>query len=418
MSCERAAGDPPMLLSCGFRPFFLAAAIWAAIALVIWITMLTTGLTLPTRFDPLDWHIHEMLFGFVPAAVAGFLLTAISQWTGRRPVSGGLLGLLVGLWLLGRIDALACDVVPVWLAIAADIAFPFALALIAAREIIGARNRRNYGMIAPVIVLGIAQLMMDLGAIGGVGWLTGYGWRLGLVVTLVLISVVGGRIVPAFTRNWLASRGESRLPRPAGLLDRISLGVLHAALLVWVFFPAAHATGVALLAAAALNLWRLLRWRGAATRSETLLLVLHVGFAWLVLGVAALGFATLDAAFPWDAAIHSLTVGAAGTMILAVMTRVSRGHTGRALSADGPTILIYALIILAACARIAAALAGEAIGLLILAAALWVAAFGLFAMRYAPLLLRPRNADGSTQATTGPSRFGQTGIGTAPRSAP
>jgi uncharacterized protein involved in response to NO len=418
MSCERAAGDPPTLLSYGFRPFFLAAAIWAAIALLIWITMLTTGLTLPTRFDPLDWHIHEMLFGFVPAAVAGFLLTAISQWTGRRPVSGGLLGLLVGLWLLGRIDALTCDVLPVWLAIAADIAFPFALALIAAREIISARNRRNYGMIAPVIVLGLAQLMMDVGAIGGAGWLTGYGWRLGLVVTLVLISVVGGRIVPAFTRNWLASRGESLLPRPAGLLDRISLGVLHAALLAWVFFPTAHATGVALLSAAALNLWRLLRWRGAATRSETLLLVLHVGFAWLVLGVAALGFATLDAAFPLDAAIHSLTVGAVGTMILAVMTRVSRGHTGRALSADGPTILIYALIILAACARIAAALAGEPIGLLILAAALWVAAFGLFAMRYAPLLLRPRNAGSSTQATTGPSRFGQTGIGTAPHSGP
>ncbi len=418
MSGERAAGDPPTLLSQGFRPFFLAAAIWAGIALAIWITMLTTGLTLPTRFDPLDWHIHEMLFGFVPAAVAGFLLTAISQWTGRRPVSGRLLGLLVGLWLLGRIDALACDVLPVWLAIAADIAFPFALALIVAREIISARNRRNYGMIAPVIVLGLAQLMMDLGAIGGVGWLTGYGWRLGLVVTLMLISVVGGRIVPAFTRNWLASRGESRLPRPAGLLDRISLGVLHAALLAWVLFPTAHATGVALLGAAALNLWRLLRWRGAATRSETLLLVLHVGFAWLVLGVAALGFATLDSAFPWDAAIHSLTVGAVGTMILAVMTRVSRGHTGRALSADGPTILIYALIILAACARIAAALAGEATGLLILAAALWVAAFGLFAMRYAPLLLRPRNAGGSTQATTGPSRLHQTGIGTAPRSGP
>ena len=418
MSGERAAGDPPTLLSQGFRPFFLAAAIWAGIALAIWITMLTTGLTLPTRFDPLDWHIHEMLFGFVPAAVAGFLLTAISQWTGRRPVSGRLLGLLVGLWLLGRIDALACDVLPVWLAIAADIAFPFALALIVAREIISARNRRNYGMIAPVIVLGLAQLMMDLGAIGGVGWLTGYGWRLGLVVTLMLISVVGGRIVPAFTRNWLASRGESRLPRPAGLLDRISLGVLHAALLAWVLFPTAHATGVALLGAAALNLWRLLRWRGAATRSETLLLVLHVGFAWLVLGVAALGFATLDSAFPWDAAIHSLTVGAVGTMILAVMTRVSRGHTGRTLSADGPTILIYALIILAACARIAAALAGEATGLLILAAALWVAAFGLFAMRYAPLLLRPRNAGGSTQATTGPSRLHQTGIGTAPRSGP
>ena len=193
---------PAALLSYGFRPFFLAAAIWAAIALAIWIAMLTTGLVLPTRFDPLDWHIHEMLFGFVPAAVAGFLLTAISQWTGRRPVSGGLLGLLIGLWLLGRIDVLTCDVLPVWLAIAADIAFPFALAAIVAREIIGARNRRNYPMIAPVVVLGLAQLMMDLGAIGGIGWHTGYGWRLGLVLTLVLISVVGGRIIPAFTRTW------------------------------------------------------------------------------------------------------------------------------------------------------------------------------------------------------------------------
>lgn len=408
---------PAALLSYGFRPFFLAAAIWAAIALAIWIAMLTTGLVLPTRFDPLDWHIHEMLFGFVPAAVAGFLLTAISQWTGRRPVSGGLLGLLIGLWLLGRIDVLTCDVLPVWLAIAADIAFPFALAAIVAREIIGARNRRNYPMIAPVVVLGLAQLMMDLGAIGGIGWLTGYGWRLGLALTLVLISVVGGRIIPAFTRTWLMNRGAVRLPRPAGLLDRMSLGVLHAALLAWVFFPTAHATGVALLAAAALNLWRLLRWHGAATRSETLLLVLHVGFAWLILGVAALGFAALDSAFPLDAAIHSLTVGAIGTMILAVMTRVSRGHTGRALSADGPTILIYALIILAACARIAAALAGEATDLLTLAATLWVAAFGLFAIRYAPLLLRPRSAGNATQATAGPARFGQTGIATARTSA-
>ncbi len=385
------ARTPRTLLSYGFRPFFLGAALWAAIALALWIMMLTVGLALPSRLDPLDWHIHEMLFGFVPAAVAGFLLTAISEWTGRRPVSGALLGLLAGLWLVGRLDALISALIPAWLAITADIAFPFTLAAIVAREIIAARNRRNYRMIVPVVVLALAQLMTDLGAEGGLGALTGYGWRLGLATILILISVVGGRIVPSFTRNWLARLGQNRLPPPVELLDRVSLGILHAALLAWAFFPENRATGMALLVGSALNLWRLLRWRGAATRSEMLLLILHLGYAWLILGVAALGAATLDTAFPLDAAIHALTAGAIGTMILAVMTRVSRGHTGHDLTADAATILIYALVILAVCLRIAAAFAGTASEDLLLAAAgLWIAAFALFAVHYAPLLLRPR----------------------------
>ena len=382
---------PGALFSCAFRPFFLAAALWAAIAIALWIAMLTTRFTLPSRLEPLDWHIHEMLFGFVPAAVAGFLLTAIANWTGRRPLRGAALAALCGLWLLGRLDELVSAFFPAWLAIARDVAFPFALAAVVAREIIAARNRRNYPMIVPVLVLALAQLTMDLGAQGGLRGLTGYGWRLGFIATLILISVVGARIVPSFTRNWLAGRGERRLPPAAGRFDPVSIAVLHAALLAWVFFPSAPATGVALLAGAALTLWRLARWRGAATHSEALLLVLHVGYAWLVLGVAALGIAALDPAFPSDAAIHALTAGAIGTSTLAVMTRVSRGHTGRALSADGVTTLIYVLVILAACARIAAALAGEAYGeLLVGSAALWISAFALFAARYAPLLLRPR----------------------------
>lgn len=382
---------PWAFLSCGFRPFFLAAALWAAIALALWIAMLTTGLTLPSRLEPLDWHIHAMLFGFVPAAVAGFLLTAIPNWTGRPPVSGALLASLSGLWLVGRIDGLISALIPAALAIAADVAFPFALAAVIAGEILGARDRRNYRMLAPVLVLALAQLMMDLAAEGGLWHLTGYGWRLGFVATLILISVIGGRIVPAFTRSWLALRKEQRLPPAPGPLDRASLGGLHAALLAWVLFPSAPATGVALLAGAALNLWRLLRWRGVATRSEAMLLVLHVGYGWLVLGVAALGLASLDPAFALGAAIHALTAGAIGTTILAVMTRVSRGHTGRELSADGATSLMYALVVLAASARIAAALAGELHQPLLLAsAALWIGAFALFALRYAPLLLRPR----------------------------
>lgn len=383
---------PGALFSSAFRPFFLGAALWGAIAVGLWIAMLTGGLALPSRLDPLDWHIHAMLFGFVPAAVAGFLLTAIANWTGRRPVSGLLLGVLSGLWLLARIDEVVCALFPAWLAIAADMAFPLMLAAVVAREITAARDRRNYRMIVPVVVLALAQLLMDLGVEGGIGALGGYGWRLGFGAILILISVVGGRIVPSFTRNWLLRNGKNRLPPAAGILDRASLGVLHAALLTWVFLPTARLTGMALLAGAALNAWRLFRWRGAATRSDALLLVLHVGYGWLALGVAALGFANLDAAFPLTAAIHALTVGAIGTMTLAVMTRVSRGHTGCELTADSATVLIYALVALAASARIAAALTTETrSGLLLGSAVLWISAFGLFAARYAPLLLRARN---------------------------
>ncbi|HVS77739.1 MAG TPA: NnrS family protein, partial [Steroidobacteraceae bacterium] len=267
-----------------------------------------------------------------------------------------------------------------------------ALAAIVAREIIAADNRRNFPIIVPVFVLAAANFLMDLG-MDGFDALPGYGWRLALAAILILISVVGGRIVPSFTRNWLVNRGETRLPAPAGLIDRGSLGVLHAALVAWVFLPSARPIGFALLAGAALNLGRLLRWRGAAARGEALLVILHLGYVWLVVGVAALGYAIIDAAFPLSAAIHALTAGAIGTMILAVMTRVSRGHTGRKLSADGATILIYSLVILAAATRIAAALAtGAREDLLLGAAALWIGAFGLFVLRYAPVLLLPRRA--------------------------
>ena len=384
-------GALPVLLSRGFRPFFLCSALWAVIALAVWLAMLTTGLVLPTRFEPLQWHIHEMLFGFVLATMAGFLLTAIPEWTGREPVTGTLLGALCGLWLLGRVDALFCAFIPLWWAIAADIAFPAALAGVIAREIIASGQRARRPMIAPIIALTLAQLLMDLGSEAGIGGLDAYGWRLGLAAILILISVIGGRIVPTFTRNWLTRRGEEPVPPPAGIVDRAALAVLHTALVAWVLFPQARLTGVALFVGAAVNLWRLSRWRGAATRAEPLLFVLHVGYAWLVAGVAALGFATWDPAFPLSAAIHALTVGAIGTMILAVMTRATRGHTGRVLTADRSTALIYVLVVLAAAARVVAAFAAqEQVDWLLAAGALWIGAFGLFALRYAPLLLRPR----------------------------
>lgn len=383
---------PPVFLSQGFRPFFLAAGLWAMAALALWILMLAEGTALPSRFDPLAWHAHEMLFGFVMAAVAGFLLTAIPNWTQRLPVSGGPLAGLAALWLLGRIACLVSAFLPPWLAIVMDLSFPVTLVGVVAREIIAGRNWRNLPMVAPVTVLGIANLLMHLEAVG-VAVPSGLGWRIGLAAVIVLVSVVAGRIIPSFTRNWLAKRPGAALPAAHSRIDRVGLGVLHAGLFAWAFFPSLPAVGLLLLLGAALNVWRLLRWRGLATAAEPLLLILHIGYLWLVLGVALLGAAMLDADLPPSAAIHALTAGAIGTMILAVMTRVARGHTGRDLSADRATALIYGLVILAAITRIAAAFAvAWTLPLLMVSAGFWIAAFGGFLLYYGPMLVRPRAA--------------------------
>jgi len=390
-----AGRGTPVFLTQGFRPFFLAAGFWAAAALTLWIVMLATGAALPSRLDPLSWHIHEMLFGFAMAAIAGFLLTAIPNWTKRLPIRGFPLALLAGLWLFGRIACLISALAPAWLAVAADLAFPAVLAIVVAREIIMSRNWRNLPIVAAVIVLGIANLLMHLEA-DGVAAPSGLGWRLGLAAVIVLISVMAGRIVPSFTRNWLAKRQIVNLPAAPGAIDRAALGVLHVGLFTWVFLPQFQPVGAILLLGAALNLWRLLRWCGAATAAEPLLLVLHVGYGWLVLGVALLGLAVIDAHLPQSAAIHALTAGAIGTMTLAVMTRATRGHTGSALAADHATIAIYLLVNGAAIVRVAAAI-GETwtMPLLVASGILWIGAFTLFVLSYGPMLLLRESPDQS-----------------------
>ncbi|HEX5319029.1 MAG TPA: NnrS family protein [Stellaceae bacterium] len=381
------------MLTCGFRPFFLAAGLWSAVALALWIVMFTAGSALPSRFDPLAWHSHEMLFGFAMAAIAGFLLTAIPNWTRRPPVSGARLALLAGLWMAGRIACLFSALMPAWLPVLADLSFPTVLSGIVAYEIVAGRNGRNLPMVMPVAILGMANLLMHLEA-GGAPVPAGLGWRLGLAAAIILISVVAGRIVPSFTRNWLAARGAAGLPAARGWIDRAALGVLHTGLIGWAFLPAFRPAGVILLFGAMLNLWRLLRWRGVATTAEPLLLVLHVGYGWMVLGAALLGIAMLDSHLPQSGAIHALTAGAIGTMTLAVMTRATRGHTGRALSADRATSMIFLLVTLAATTRVAAAFAPEwSLPLLIAAAGCWIAAFGAFVLCYGPMLVLPRRSE-------------------------
>jgi uncharacterized protein involved in response to NO len=389
IAAEDLAWPPtPTFLTQGFRPFFLAAGFWSATAIALWVGVLTARIELPSRFDPLTWHIHEMLFGFVMAVIAGFILTAIPNWTKRPPVSRFSLGTLAVLWLLCCIACLISAFVPARLAVIADLSFPALLIAVAAREIIAAGNWRNLSVLAPITLLGAADLLMHLEANGAAVPL-GIGWRLGLAAVIVLISVVAGRIVPSFTRNWLTQRHSTHLPALHGWIDRGALGILHSSLLGWAIFPAYCPVGLLLVLGALLNFWRLFRWRGGATIPEPLLFVLHVGYAWLALGSALLGLATLGLYVPQSAGVHALTVGAIGTMVLAVMTRVVRGHTGRGLSADRGTIVIYILVNIAALARVAAA-AGGTTPLLIASAGLWVGAFLLFVTLYGPMLLLPR----------------------------
>ena len=381
----------PAVLEYAFRPMFLAAGSWAVIALALWLAMFFGYVQLPTQFDPLAWHVHEMLFGFVMAAVAGFLLTAIPNWTGRLPVRGYPLAMLACLWLLGRIACLISADMPAWLAVLTDLAFPVALLAVAAREIIIGRNWRNLPMTAPLALFIVADLLMHLES-RGFAVPAGLGWRLAVGAPILLISVIGGRIIPSFTRNWLFKRKSLRLPSPQDMLDTTAVGVLATALILWAFLPDQRVTGALLIAAALINAVRLSRWTGFATWSEKLLLILHVGYVWLVLGVALLGLSIFNIGVPVASAIHALTAGATAVMILAVMPRVTLGHTGRELTANRATIAVFVLINAAVLACVCASWHTEFMALLLLVAgACWIAAFGLFELVYGPMLLTRRS---------------------------
>jgi uncharacterized protein involved in response to NO len=380
----------PAVLTYAFRPLFLAAGSWAILDIVLWLAMFLGYLRLPTRFEPMAWHIHEMFFGFVMAAIGGFLLTAIPNWTGRLPVSGFALALLAGLWLLGRVTCLISALLPAWLAVVGDVSFPVLLVAVAAREIIAGKSWRNLAMPMLLAVFVVAQLLMDLDSLG-IAVPSGLGWRLGLAVPILLISVIGGRIIPNFTRNWLLKRHSPRLPAAHAPLDSAALSLFCSGLIIWAVLPSLRVAGMILIAASVANAWRLVRWCGGSTWNEPLLFILHVGYAWVVAGVALLGLSIVDARVPMPSAIHALTAGAIGTMIIAVMPRVTLGHTGRDLTADPPTVSVFVLINAAAIARVAAPWDPDAmLILLVLSAACWIAAFGLFEIVYGPMLLAPR----------------------------
>jgi uncharacterized protein involved in response to NO len=309
-------------------------------------------------------------------------------------VRGYPLATLAGLWLLGCLACLISADLPAWLAVLADLAFPASLLAVAAREIITGRNWRNLPMTAPLVLFIIADLLMHLESLG-FAVPTGLGWRLALGAPVLLISVIGGRIIPSFTRNWLFKRKSHRLPSPHNLIDTAAVGVLAAALILWAFLPDHRVTGALLIAAALLNAVRLSRWVGIASWPEPLLFILHVGYGWVAVGTALLGLSIFNIGVPVASAIHALTAGAIAVMILAVMPRVTLGHTGRELTANRATVVVFLLINAAAIARVCASWHTEFITILLLVSgACWIAAFGLFELVYGPMLLtrRPNRA--------------------------
>jgi uncharacterized protein involved in response to NO len=390
----KAAGIPryrpfegPALLCQGFRPFFLGAGFWALAAMTLWIVALQGYVALPTAFDPVAWHVHEMLFGFVVAAIAGFLLTAIPNWTGRMPLQGLPLALLVVIWLAGRLAVYGSERIGVGIAAALDLAFLALLLGVVLREILAGRNWRNLPM--PVVLLGLlvanALTHADAAGIAATGPL---GQRLGIGIVVLLISLVGGRIIPSFTLNWLKKRGETSLPARFDGLDRVALGLLAAALAAWVLVPESHVAGAAMVGAGLAALIRVVRWRGHLTLVEPLVWSLHLGYVWVPIGLLLTGFSAFLPDVPEIAGLHALTAGAMGGMTLAVMTRATLGHTGRPLIADRWTAAAYLLVAAAAALRVAAPFSVDGYLALLWAAGLaWCAAFGLFAVHYGRLLL-------------------------------
>lgn len=383
------AWQGPAILSFGFRPFFLFGAIWAALAMVLWLLMLTGVWSLPTAFDPVSWHAHEFLFGYLGAILAGFLLTAVPNWTGRLPMIGWPLAGLVALWAIGRLAVAVSAALPWQVVMALDLAFLLTLSAVLAREIVAGRNWKNLIVLVLVLALALGNALFHIDAAQGGYPAGGMGLRIGVGVAVMMISVIGGRIVPSFTRNWLAQRHSPTLPVPFGRADGIVLLITLVALIVWVIWPAQPVTAVLCGLAGVAQLWRLARWAGRHTGAEALVWVLHVSYGFVPLGFLAMAAGQFLPGMQ-TAAQHVWMAGAVGLMTLAVMTRASLGHSGRALHATRPITAIYAALILAVVARFLAGSLPAETWLLHLAGTAWIAAFAGFAVVYWPILTRPK----------------------------
>jgi uncharacterized protein involved in response to NO len=388
---RRPQAKPPggcALWQLGFRPFYLLASVFAALSVPLWAAQFSGLLTRPYLAGPV-WHAHEMLFGFALAVIVGFLLTAGRNWTGRPTPTGPALAALAALWLAARVLVLT----PWGTAAAlANVAFPLAAAVALARPFIAARNRRNYFFVALLGGFGAAAAGVHLAQLG---WWTpprGLGLPLALDLLLFILAVMGGRVIPMFTNNGVPGAGALRHPmvERAALGSTLLLVALSAAAALGAEAPAGWAALAAAAAAVAHGLrWAL--WKPWRSMRAPLVWVLHAAYAWIPLHLALRAAGALGLVAP-TLAVHALTVGAVGGLVIGMMTRTARGHTAHPLKADAADIACYSLVLSAALLRVGLPLVDPAWTLpaVQLSAAAWSAGFALYALRYAPRLWRPR----------------------------
>ena len=372
------------LFRLGFRPFYLGAAAFALFAVPYWIAGLLGWVTLPSTMPPLFWHAHEMLFGFAMAVIVGFLLTAGKAWTGLATPRGATLAAMAGLWLAARLAALGA---PYAVYALLDMALLPWVAWVLARVLLKAGNRRNLPLVGILLLMATANLMFHAAVLGWLSVDPLQALHAGLALIVMIECVIAGRVIPAFSMSTLPGR---QLKVPAGL-ERSTLAATVVSLASWVLLPAHPATAVGLALAALLHLARLWHWQPWRTWARPILWVLHAAYAWLPVGFGLLAWAQLGGVAA-SAGIHALAVGATAGLIIGMVTRTARGHTGRALKASRLEVAAYLLVAGAAVARVVLPWltpAHSANGL-VLAASAWAIAFALYLWVFTPWLLSSR----------------------------
>ncbi|NGZ03093.1 MAG: hypothetical protein CV090_08590 [Nitrospira sp. WS238] len=382
--------EGPAFLSYGFRPFFLGAALFTGLAVLAWVALFAGKVSMDFLYLPREWHVHEMLFGYLPALIAGFLLTAMPNWTDRMPLRGTPLLLLFLLWLGGRL-LMAFPLVGAATVAVIDGAFLVILAVYVWREIAAASSWDRTPIGVLVSLYACANIFFHLSALRGSP--TDFPERFALSVMTLMLTIIGGRLAPTFAREYLEDRNISPLPVVFSRVDGGAIVLVLLGVVAWNLQPESLWAGSLLIVGGIASLIRWLRWGGWRTWQEPLVLILHIGYAWLGLFLVALGVSILGVGFTAENAVHLLTTGAMGTMTLAVMTRASLGHTGRPRHADRLTVAIYLLVNLGALLRIFTPSADIPTNLtytmLGLSALSWSGAYLLFAFHYGPYLVSP-----------------------------
>ena len=378
-----------ILFERAFRLFFPGAALFAAIAIPLWVFTLKTDLETPSGFLARDYHAHEMIFGYLGAVLAGFLFTAMPNWTGRPALAGVRLAFLFVLWLAGRLAIFTSASWPT-AAVVIDAGFLLTVSSLAWKDVLAGGSVRNMPVCLLVSLLAITNIVFDFALLQGAD--TGWTERSSLAIIATLISLIGGRVIPNFSGNWMKKNNIAPLPAPFSLFDKAVLTATVITLTSWIITPDTSFTGYLFFITFFAHAIRLLRWRGWQTTAEPLVLILHIGYLWLVLWFGLTSLAILSPAlFSLSSALHALTAGAIGTMTMAIMTRAILGHSDRKLSADGTTRIIYTLIVVGTFVRVfAQSFSLDFMLATAISGTLWSAGFLLFTLTYGPYCLSPK----------------------------